>query len=1245
MVATDPSSPAVAVAVAPKRVRPPRPPGRRSPPPSALLASSLLLRAAADAASAAAASFATLPPPQPQGRRLGKPRAGAGAGPGRAGISSSLGFWDSAGGRIDDDPLPEDGALDSSLSSDPDVDWDVPPEPSESESRTIENGSSLDRSADSPDGARTTADDAVLEDVPDAIGNETARPRRRRDRWRRLSSLPGLLPGRPLFLWLVPVKPGEIISRIINEIPECEVGPTDRENVDCEVAGEEVEDKEIKSWRPQAWDEAESDTPNNLHNGAKEPFNETYNLEQMNSAELSSSPTAAPLELATGNETDGQGHNRRKERRFFRLGAKRPKRDNNSNPKQKPTISKAELECPAVATGIHDLQSAVLVDKVPLRDVGFRFPAAGVGSEGVLSTRTNATVDDEGRNATRDLSTETIFTRDDPVVNGSLSSLLTHDAKTSSDPLARASYQRGIDLVGLHPVLSVVRERAASKSKPGNRRATSPDDTAHLALVIEGGGMRGAVSAGMAAALSTLDLLDAFDSIHGSSAGAIVGAYLVSRQLCTDIYTDIMPAAGSKFASKRRGMVNFGVDWLGDLIQRQSSEGEPEKDGGEVDDGFCVAEDDSREGSDEDDPSWWCEDDVFSSVELAMEPDELRSEDATTRPSRRWSDDHYDGVLFESMNYLFANAMSRAGSSLSKPISFGVRRFGRALRPALSALDVAASLRQYLKKRPGMNLTYVLDGVMDETHGLRPFDVDAFRTNDKRQPLYIIASTVNEGGSGEMETVAFNSAEGDFFGFMQEDSDGSSSSKNNQVSWYRRMWTLFQFVPYTIFSAVRKALFAGTDNDTIYQPKDHIETEALPAGTSAMYGFSDRHRVRKLSRPQEDKPYDATGRVNDEGKKGIFPCLEASMLVPAAAGPPIQLIRSKNRKFIEQRSRFPMFRPRKELARRKESNSHLCYDAFCYEPIPYRSAVEKAKATHVLALRSRPDGCSVETRQHMYERVVGPIYFRKHGMPEVAKLFSSGGSQYRYIEDVLTLNEGLAQGIAMGAMERNGTTPFDQRSLGVKVPPTRLFYGNPSNPVDSVVDINDWKRAHLLPITLPYGTPELPALSQDKDEVMRAVRNGYAAAFDVLAPAAGLPFDSATITGERVAKLLFPDGDDDVAILNKPMRVKPSYIGDEEETKRRSFAAWITGKREAKRKAKDEIDAHPDGALARRVQRRTSLFHETDQYVRDETDTLEYIETEALLAALPGFQGGRLDHIADSLLANEERKRKSETGA
>ena len=153
-----------------------------------------------------------------------------------------------------------------------------------------------------------------------------------------------------------------------------------------------------------------------------------------------------------------------------------------------------------------------------------------------------------------------------------------------------------------------------------------------------------------------------------------------------------------------------------------------------------------------------------------------------------------------------------------------------------------------------------------------------------------------------------------------------------------------------------------------------------------------------------------------------------------------------------------------------------------------------------------------------------------------------------------------------------------------------------------------------------------------------------AAAFDILAPVAGLPFDSKTIPGERVAEILFPGGDDDVEVLNQPVKIKPSYIGVEnrevvkELRKRERFAAWVTGKREAKRRAQEEVASHPQGALAQMIKRRSSTYHESDQYVRDASNTLEWLETEALLAALPGFRNGKLDHIAESLLAKEERK-------
>jgi predicted patatin/cPLA2 family phospholipase len=74
-----------------------------------------------------------------------------------------------------------------------------------------------------------------------------------------------------------------------------------------------------------------------------------------------------------------------------------------------------------------------------------------------------------------------------------------------------------------HPVLEVLRTRALSGSAPGARQ-----DDHRVALVIEGGGMRGVVSAGMTAALERLGLTPCFDLVVGASAGAINGAALLA---------------------------------------------------------------------------------------------------------------------------------------------------------------------------------------------------------------------------------------------------------------------------------------------------------------------------------------------------------------------------------------------------------------------------------------------------------------------------------------------------------------------------------------------------------------------------------------------------------------------------------------------------------------------------------------------------------------------------------------------
>lgn len=92
------------------------------------------------------------------------------------------------------------------------------------------------------------------------------------------------------------------------------------------------------------------------------------------------------------------------------------------------------------------------------------------------------------------------------------------------------------------------------RQSPGVRR-----DAAHIALCIEGGGLRGAVTGGMACAIEELGLLPCFDSVFASSVGSLTAAYLVSGQARKhrDFFTymagreDFVDLSVSAFASGR----------------------------------------------------------------------------------------------------------------------------------------------------------------------------------------------------------------------------------------------------------------------------------------------------------------------------------------------------------------------------------------------------------------------------------------------------------------------------------------------------------------------------------------------------------------------------------------------------------------------------------------------------------------------------------------------------------------------
>jgi predicted patatin/cPLA2 family phospholipase len=112
-------------------------------------------------------------------------------------------------------------------------------------------------------------------------------------------------------------------------------------------------------------------------------------------------------------------------------------------------------------------------------------------------------------------------------------------------------------------VVALLRARATRGGSPPF------DDGARIALAIEGGGMRGVVSAGMVAGLEVLGLTRAFDAVFGSSAGALNGAYFLAGQAAfgATIYTeDINNRAFINLGRPLRGRSIVDLDYLIDDV-------------------------------------------------------------------------------------------------------------------------------------------------------------------------------------------------------------------------------------------------------------------------------------------------------------------------------------------------------------------------------------------------------------------------------------------------------------------------------------------------------------------------------------------------------------------------------------------------------------------------------------------------------------------------------------------------------
>ena len=345
----------------------------------------------------------------------------------------------------------------------------------------------LGSTADSPsrqveDATDTSSNATVITDAPDAPQDIPRRNRLRSSISALSSAL--IVPSKPLFLRFP--RSGDVISKILDETP---AAPAAR--VEVGVLGEESEEGNGSSdnFTSSSIDiEDHGEVSNNTSeeagegNGSSDNSTASYTdtIQDYDGAsttndenELGRVDDLSSVALDSDDDSDEDLASEQGRRRPFRFRSNRRRKLE----KKRDQLAKAELNCPAIATSLYELQSAVLENGIPLKDVGFNFQSKGLGSDRVFGSA-NYSVD----------GSETVFQRDDPICNSTISSMFTYEGLTEASEDAVERYHDAVELLNLHPVLEVVKRRVEVRSKPGNRETDEEGHAAHLALVIEGGG-------------------------------------------------------------------------------------------------------------------------------------------------------------------------------------------------------------------------------------------------------------------------------------------------------------------------------------------------------------------------------------------------------------------------------------------------------------------------------------------------------------------------------------------------------------------------------------------------------------------------------------------------------------------------------------------------------------------------------------------------------------------------------------
>lgn len=208
-------------------------------------------------------------------------------------------------------------------------------------------------------------------------------------------------------------------------------------------------------------------------------------------------------------------------------------------------------------------------------------------------------------------------------------------------------------------------------------------------------------------------------------------------------------------------------------------------------------------------------------------------------------------------------------------------------------------------------------------------------------------------------------------------------------------------------------------------------------------------------------------------------CMRASCLLPGVAGPVMNMRVPREGEKNNEPSKYDMTPGNKYDGGGGDDYYEPLADSLLFEPMPYRAAISEG-ATHVICLRSRPDGVDVTGESSVLERLIlRRFLLRKNSLRNIYDYMRSQFHKKLYAAQVIELNDGA----------HDVDRPYA-----------------------------DTARPHLLPIAVPPGSAEVTRLETGREAIFEGVRRGFARAYDAL-----VEDPEQRGRGMEVAREVFPD--------------------------------------------------------------------------------------------------------------------------